>query len=114
MIEPGLGVAGLYVCIAGRCGSAPRFFGVQLGRQFLCLFLFSLWRIAMSANYAADAEIATLKAKGLEGRHRNFQRLVRIWESPRAGNFCHRKRQELFGSLDPALTNLIHAASSVR
>jgi hypothetical protein len=68
----------------------------------------------MSANCTADAEIATLKAKGLEGRHRNFQRLVRIWGRPRARNSCHRKRLELFGSLDPALTNLIHAASLVR
>jgi hypothetical protein len=76
MIELGLSVAGLYVSLAGV--AAHHAFWSAIGEAISLGILSSLRRIAMSANYAAHAEIATLKAKGLEGRHRNFQRLVRI------------------------------------
>jgi hypothetical protein len=96
--------------------------GENLGRAatitkvglYLLLGAITPTTLCMRKNQAcAGGKIATPKAKGLEGRHRNFRTLVRIWESPRARNSRHRNRQELFGSLDPALTNLVHAASSV-
>jgi hypothetical protein len=39
MIELGLSVAGLYVSLAGVAARRD-FFGMQLGRQFLCVFYF--------------------------------------------------------------------------
>ena len=98
---------------AGRGGGGfSDFFGVF---HILCVAMGAAARLRCAPKRIrhAPTEVATPKAKDLEGRHRNFRTLVRIWESPRARNSRDRNRQELFGSLDPALTNLVHAASSV-
>jgi hypothetical protein len=56
-------------------------------------------------------EVATPKARDLEGRHRNFQKSNAYFGKQSGQKFSPLERQALFGSLDPALTNLVHAAS---